>query len=242
MVSKISASKGSQYCLQWCMLNAEKELSDLILSSSPSLLSYTNSKVKWISPISNNNFYEYRDDFIRGLSLKDINISETEKKLREFWPKNGPKWDGLGVIEDNEGKQGVLLIEAKAHADETKSDLKASSMESLNMIEEALENVKRYMGVDKSCNWTRNYYQLGNRFAYLYFMNEGLNIPTWLVLVNFVNDTSYIETSLEEWIKHYNQVYSNMGVNKNCRLLDKIVHVFPETSNLSLRKQATVKP
>ena len=231
MVSKISASKGSQYCLQWFMLNAPKELSNLILSSSPSLVSFTNCESKWISPIPNNDFYEYRDDFIRGLSLKDVNISDTEKKIREFWPKNGPKWDGLGVVEDSNGKQGVLLIEAKAHTDETKSVWKASSDESKSKIGEALENVKWYMGIDKSYDWARNYYQLGNRLAYLYFMNEVLNIPTWLVLVNFVNDTSYIKTSLEAWLKHYNQVYINMGINKNCRLLDKIIHVFPEVSD-----------
>lgn len=83
-----------------------------------------------------------------------------------------------------------LLIEAKAHTDETKSDMKASSVKSIEMINNSFEEVQKYMGV-KPQPWTNEYYQLANRIAYLYFLNVKLKIPTWLVLINFTDDNSY---------------------------------------------------
>lgn len=113
------ATKGSRYCLQNYMSNNSDNLSDLILAASTNLLSFSEGTIKWISPKSSDHFYEYRDDFIRGLNIENINLSDIETKLRKFWPKNGPQWDGLAVVEGRECKKGVLLVEAKAHIAET---------------------------------------------------------------------------------------------------------------------------
>ena len=56
-------------------------------------------------------------------------------------------------------------------------------------------------------------------------MNEILKIPTWLVLINFT-DGEYKKTELYEWLKHYNQIYTSMGINLNSKLLNNIIQIF----------------
>jgi hypothetical protein len=220
------AIKGSRYCLQNHMINNPIGLTDLVLSASLSLLTFTDNQVKWISPKPINNFYEFRDDFLEGLSLENIDLADAEKKLRNFWSKGGPQWDGLAIVEGKSGKKGILLVEAKAHPDETKSDLKATSKVSVDLIEKSISEVQNYMNA-KSRVWTKEYYQLANRLCYLYFLNNKLNIPTWLILINFVNDTSFKPTTLSEWLNHYKGILGGMGIDSNCNLLDRVILTFP---------------
>lgn len=95
-------------------------------------------------------------------------------------------------------------------------------------MKESMKEVQVYMGV-KFNDWTKEHYQLANRISYLYFMNIIANIPTWLVLVNFIGDKSYKETSINEWLNYYKNVYKSMGIDHNCKLLDRIILVFPKT-------------
>lgn len=220
------AEKGSRLCLQQYIEKDKDKLSKSIIASSFSLMSFLDKdlKITWKSPIKENYFDEYRDDFLKSLNPNML-IDDAEKQLRNFWPKNGPQWDGIAVADGKENSKGLLLIEAKAHTEETKSDMKASSAESIKMINNSFEEVQKYMGV-KPQPWTKEYYQLANRIAYLYYLNVKLSIPTWLVLINFTDDNSYKKTTISEWLQHYNTLIKNMGINHNCNLLDKIIMVF----------------
>jgi len=93
-------------------------------------------------------FYEYRDDFLEGLELKKDILSDAKEKLREFWPKNAPQWDGLVVVNGIDGQKGLLFVEAKAHIDETKSDLKAISKESIDKIKNAITVTEACYGIE----------------------------------------------------------------------------------------------
>ena len=66
----------------------------------------------------------YDDEHSRQVS-KQIN--------RNHWPKNGPVWDGLGIVEGTDSK-GLLLVEAKVHTNETLSMMKATSDQSVSLI------------------------------------------------------------------------------------------------------------
>lgn len=227
-----SAEKGSRYCLQEYIEKDNKKFSEIIVSSSFSLMSFLDKdlKIAWKSPIKDNNFYEYRDDFLEVLNNKNI-AEAAVKELRKFWPKNGPQWDGIAVAEGKENKKGFLLIEAKAHTDETKSDMRAVSDKSIEIINKAFNEVQSYMGV-KQQSWTNEYYQLANRIAYLYFLNVKLNIPSWLVLINFTDDASYKPTTVSKWLSHYNMLAEKIGINHNCKLLDKIITVFISANDI----------
>lgn len=134
---------------------------------------------------------------------------------------NGMVWQQLAL-----GERGVLLIEAKAHPAETKSDSKASYQKSKELISQSFARVQGFMGIEP-LDWSKDFYQLANRIAHLYFFNEILRKPTWLVLVNFINDLSYKPTTLKEWVKHYNNLFAQMGIHHNCRLMDRVIMVYP---------------
>ena len=67
-------------------------------------------------------------------------------------------------------------------------------------------------------------------------MNVILNIPTWLVLINFVNG-DYKPTTLKQWLNHYNDTYGCMGIkhNNNNDLLNRIIHICDEIENENLK-------
>jgi hypothetical protein len=223
------AEQGSRLYLQQYMINGKDKLAEMIIAASPSLLTFVEDKTKivWKSPLEESEFYEYRDDFLEVLDLKKETYDEAKVKLGGFWPKNGPQWDGLAVVNGINGQKGFLLVEAKAHLAETKSDLKAESPISIDMINKSIIRTQEHYNIQPN-NWTKHYYQLGNRIAYVFFMNEILNIPTWLVLINFT-DGKYKKTDLQEWLKHYNQIYTNMGIHQDCKLLNKIIQIFPRS-------------
>lgn len=230
------ATQGSRLYLQQYMLNAKEELSELIMAASPSLLSFigSNTKIQWKSPLQKpekpgkEEFYEYRDDFLEVLGLDDEAYNNESKAVREFWPKIGPQWDGLALVTGSDGEKGLLLVEAKAHLDETKSDVKAKSQISINKINSSIGIAQKSYGI-KPVDWTKNHYQLGNRIAFLYFMNEVLKIPTWLVLINFT-DGIYKTTHIEQWLAHYHDIYVAMGIkHDNCKLLSNVIQIFPKT-------------
>ena len=63
--------------------------------------------------------------------------------------------------------------------------------------------------------------------AYLYILNSKLNIPTWLVLVNFIDDSTHKATEITEWVRHYQDVYTKMDINYDSELLNKIISIYP---------------
>ena len=228
------AIKGSRFSLQHYMktVNGRNILSDLIISSSPSLLSFMGQDlcINWKSPLPlpeglpYQEFYEYRDDFLKILNYSDAELRNKNSIIRSHWPKNGPQWDGLAVVTGANGEQGALLIEAKSHTGEMKASMNAEPA-SAAKITGTFDMVQNKMGIISN-EWTKEYYQLSNRIAFLYIMNEILEIPTWLVLVNFINDP-FKPTTLKEWLIHYNLILRKMGINDSVKLLDRIIMVFP---------------
>ena len=173
----------------------------------------------WISPLAREDYREYRDDFLSVLGL-----AQYYRALRDFWPLWGPQWDGLALL-SGKADTGVLLIEAKAHPAETASAGRAANQDSATKIEAAFAQAQRHMGV-APCDWMRVSYQLANRLAFLYVMNEIAKVPTFLALVNFVDDRSHKPTSLAEWRAHYQVLFPALGIHPGCRMLDRIFTVF----------------
>ena len=188
--------KGSRKCLQDYMKNDSKQLSDLIILSNQELLMIDNVDLYWKSPIAELNFLEYRDNFLEPLGLMKF-----DNEIRQFWPANGLQWDGLAVVTKNNKFYGILLIEAKAHPEEAKNQYcKAQSNESINRIKTSLAFTRETLGIDNKFDdiWFNRHYQFANRLAFMVFLNRELKIPTWLVMVNFVNDFSLKPTDLKE--------------------------------------------
>jgi hypothetical protein len=211
------ASKGSRYCLQQHLEFRRAQLDEAILANSASMGIEGAKALIWKSPLPEADYYECRDDFLVALDL-----GKHAPALGEFWPSGGPQWDGLATVVGHQ--PGVLLVEAKAHLAETASKCTAGD-ESRERIHRAFRTVQHACGIARS-DWTRDeVYQLGNRLAYLWFLNEKLGIPTWLALVLFVEDTSYRPTRRAQWEPHIAGLLRSMGVT-GTTLADRIAVVY----------------
>jgi len=218
------ASKGSRYCLQ-CYVELNPDgFADQIVSASPALTAFDPVRVDWKSPLAREEYQEYRDDFFRYLGLE-----QHQAALRDYWPLQGPQWDGLALL-PSATATGVLLIEAKAHPGETESSCEARSPTSRETIRRALARVQDYMGTTPGVtpdHWMSGTYQLANRLAFLYFLNEIARVPAFLALVNFVDDRSYRPTSLAEWRNYQQGLFRHLGIHHKCKMLSRIIVLFP---------------
>jgi hypothetical protein len=70
-----------------------------------------NERIIWRSPIREDGYAEYFDKAF----LERLELPELRTPLTTFWPAGGPRWDALAITDSRK----VLLVEAKAHIDES---------------------------------------------------------------------------------------------------------------------------
>jgi len=113
-------------------------------------------------------------------------------KARKKWPDFLPPqdrlqcWDAVALAEVD-GETEWLLVEAKAHLGELRSDCLASAGNGLGPINEALEEIKTDLGVRPILDWKHGYYQYCNRIAALWFLQR-YKIKARLLFVYFTGD------------------------------------------------------
>ena len=219
MGADTKTEKGSKYHIQRFVNERTAELNNGIVGASPTLLAFGPKSISWKSPLKDEGYYEYRDDFLGPLGLE-----EHENALREFWPSQGPQWDGLGVVASGESR-GYLLVEAKAHPEETHSASGATAPASVAKIKGVFDTVQAHMGI-AGTDWIKGHYQLANRIAFLYWLNVVINVPSWLVLLNFVNDTTYKPTDLSTWIEAERRLFADLGLHPDAPLLGRVITLF----------------
>jgi len=205
--SKGRGRKGGKFWMQTLVnLDNGNALSQAIKS-----IDYSVGNIKWLSPLKSENYGELKIKQISG--LKNANLS--------FWPDNGPWWDGVGI----DDKGCILLVEAKGHIAETRTKCTATAPKSITKIRKMMHDAHNILvsspeyGIMAShayneTAWSGIYYQLGNRLSFLVKLREqGFNVK--LVLLNIVNDPTYIRTTSEEWERHYKEVFRLlMGTDK----------------------------
>ncbi len=210
--------KGSRFLLQNAIEFHNDDLVEDILASSTSLSLFNFTSISWKSPIKENNYKEYRNNFLKVLDFHNDEIST-------FWPNPGPAWDGLATIK-NESSYGILLVEAKAHVSETKSSLKSESQTNRILIDKSLSEARLFFNSNEKFDWTKDVYQIANRLAFLYFLNEQAKIPTWLIFINFTEDISNISEKRIQFVRHYQSQFEKLGIPYNSKLLDKIIILY----------------
>lgn len=223
----IRRDKGSKLLIQHYVNRKQAELNKQILKSSPSLLAFADLSltIQWKSPLQKDNYREYRNEFLELVE----EWKDKKSILETYWAKQGPHWDGIAVVKGKNENKGLLLVEAKAHLDEMKSKIQAKDPNSISLIKSTLKEVMQSFGSKAPIEiWLNNYYQLANRLAYLYILNEKLHIPTWLILLNFVNDDTHIRTDLSKWLTHYNGVFNEMDIRFHSKFGERVMTLFIE--------------
>lgn len=153
--------------------------------------------INWLSPLLKDNYKELKTYEIPGISKEQL----------DFWPDKGPLWDGVGIDENGT----IILVEAKANINETCTKCSASSPKSINQIKTSMKSVHNKISSSPYHEdiWFNKYYQMGNRITFLVKLKEkGFNVK--LVLLNIVDDPTYIKTSEIQWNKHYEDVFTEL--------------------------------
>jgi hypothetical protein len=112
-----------------------------------------------------------------------------KQEWAEFWPQTGnvQNWDAVGWLAVG-SKMELLLVEAKAHAEELKSPCGAKPHGGLDMICRAFESTISAFGLHaKVGDWLKPYYQYCNRLAALHFLREK-GVPARLIFIYFTGD------------------------------------------------------
>jgi hypothetical protein len=70
---------------------AANEASDALNQKIADAYGWTDEEIEWLSPITSDEYAEYYDEsFLELLGIDNLKVP-----LRDFWPRSGPRWDGL---------------------------------------------------------------------------------------------------------------------------------------------------
>ncbi len=127
--------------------------------------------------------------------------AEAQKQLQNWWlavqrgNPNTPNWDIASTCNIN-GKRGLILVEAKAHAKELNSKGKSlsrkaseNSRKNHEQIFGAIAEANRKFQSEIGGDWNisrDSHYQLSNRFAWSWKL-ASLGVPVVLVYLGFLN-------------------------------------------------------
>lgn len=203
------AKRGSQRQLQDYVNLASESLDEAILSALPIKIQQNSPHIKWVSPVAIEQFREFRDaEFLWALGL-----GQFPKDLNTFWPELGPCWDALGILTTSlkESLPIALLVEAKSHVQEVYGNGCQAGGISRALIAESLNDAKKWCGARADSDWTGPLYQSANRIAHLYFIQQRLTRPCFLVNLYFVDDP-YRPTSQAEWLTVLQVVHQELGL------------------------------
>ena len=182
--------------------------------------------IDWRSPLQSDDYTEYRDeDFLIKLGI----LNKMKYPLINFWPDYGPQWDALGVSGDE-----IILVEAKANIPEMVSPgTGAKNPQSINKIRNSLDEVKKYLSVSNSIDWTGTFYQYVNRIAHLYYLREKNQIKAHLLFIYFINDiTVHGPKTKDEWLGAIQTMECYLGLAKKHKLRKYIHDIFIDVNDL----------
>lgn len=136
--------------------------------------------VEWRSPLADDGFAEYRDQAF----LDRLGILLPKRQLKDFWPSGGPQWDALGRASCG----AIVLVEAKAHVSELLSPPTQATDRSADIIRRSLSEAAADLGASPGTDWSRRFYQYGNRLAHAWFLSHVNKLPVKLAFVHFIGD------------------------------------------------------
>ena len=150
--------------------------------------------IEWRSPIESDQYAEYYDsEFINRLGIDEMNLTVP---LHSFWPKSGPRWDGLARTSSRK----FLIVEAKAYIEECVDFGSKAGDTSRRKIAEALEQSRKAYRANANACWESPFYQYANRLSHLYFLVARNQIDAYLLFMYFANAPDVPSPcSTEQW-------------------------------------------
>lgn len=212
-------ARGSEHWLRVMV----HEYHDVLDTAIVKTFGWRDAVINWRSPCQDDDYAEYYDKAF----LDRLDVGELTMSLDEFWPKSGPRWDGLARTTD--GK--LILIEAKAHIGEIVDYRSKASPDALRRIKERLDEAKSAFRASKDSCWHTPLYQMANRLAHLYYL-AGINgKDAYLVFIDFANAPDVPEpASPEEWRGAVRLAYKCLGL-KDSKLARRVATIIVDLKN-----------
>jgi hypothetical protein len=203
-------AKRSEHWLRMMVNEHPAELNRAIIQA----YGWSDLSIDWRSPCQNDDYAEYFDQAF----LDRLGIDKLKMPLDEFWPKSGPRWDGLARTSDGR----FILVEAKAYIEETVDYHSKASHTSLHIIEKRLDEAKCAFNASTSACWYTPLYQMANRLAHLYYLAEINKKDAYLIFVDFANAPDVPQpTSYKEWQGATRLAHKCLGL-KDSRLARRV--------------------
>jgi len=220
-VPQKEAETGSQKWLQ-LLVNERPELIDGRLAAAIGLPA--GGRIQWLSPLRQDEYAEYANQAF----LDRLGVERLQRPLKEFWPRGGPQWDGLGRTVWGD----LILVEAKAHVRELLSSVNAVSPRTRTRFLQSLSEVQEYIHAEPGHFWHSTFYQHANRLAHLHFLRKVNRRRAWLVQVCFVGDTEMRgPETREEWLGAIRLRDMLLGTSRN-RLKPYVIDIFVDVRDL----------
>jgi len=126
------------------------------------------------------------------------------------------------------------LVEAKANIPELKSPATRATGNSKILIDKSIRELKAYLNVQNSVDWTDTFYQYTNRMAHLYFLREKLKKKAYLVNIYFINDKSVPNspTTEKRWIDEIQDMKQYLGIPTGHMLEQFMADIFVDLDAL----------
>ena len=218
-VPQSAMPKGSQRWLQAAINNCPAVIDSAIRNAGIHL----EDPIVWTSPLDNDYFAEYMD----AAFLDRLGVRLVQRRLSDFWPNSGPRWDGLA-----RSGESVFLIEAKANVKELDSSPCKAKPTSAVKIQAALNETRAFLRVDSNTDWTRCFYQYANRLAHLYLLRELNGCDAFLVFVYFVDDHTTEPVSQSGWRAAVALTKAHLGLPKSDWMSRYVKDTYIDTADL----------
>jgi hypothetical protein len=182
--------------------------------------------LEWRSPLTNDGYAEYFDESF----LERLGVSNLKLPLATFWPKSGPRWDGLARTEG--GK--LVLVEAKAYPEEAVDGSSGAGPASLRKIEAAIAEAKKAFGASDDASWLAPFYQYANRLAHLHFLVGRNGLDAYLVFLNFAGAPDVPRPcSIAQWEGASRVIDRCLGLPKKHKYADRIATIVVDVEELA---------
>jgi len=161
-------------------------------------------------------------------------LGKEGKGIRDEWQKVWPHgrgiqtWDAVGRVRVGSAQEW-LLVEAKAHLGEIKSDCGAK--DGLSLIKKTMEGTKTALRVEPERDWLKGYYQYANRVAALHFLVQR-GVAARLLFIYFTGDGHRGHRGPSDeagWHKALDAQAKHVGLPKGHKLEGHIHHLFLRT-------------
>jgi len=114
---------------------------------------------------------------------------------------------------------------------------------SRRMIGNSFAEVKKYLSVSDTIDWTGTFYQYVNRIAHLYYLREKNKIKAHLLFIYFINVASVNgPKTKDEWLGAIKTMECYLGLTKNHKLREYIHDIFIDVNALRQRGVTSLGP